>query len=173
MRAPGTRGSLVGPCDPLNRGLSRGGFRLGLRGGRRGGFQLKRTSRRSRRAPAKPTAPSGSSAAARGTSCTTTTSTASGPPASNGDATWTAAASGRSAAARRPRCAREAGGGAEPLGRPSAPATRPRVPGPGTLCLLAFEKYQKLVYQLGFLTLKDKEGSGKWFGKKGRAPQQC
>lgn len=58
---------------------------------------------RSRRARARPTAPSGSFAAAPGTSCATTTSTASGRPAGSGGATWPAAASGRSAAAPKPR----------------------------------------------------------------------
>lgn len=188
--APGTGGGLVGPYDRLNRAPSRVGFGLGPRGGRCSGFQLRRTTRRSRRAPAKPTMPSGSSAAALGTSCTTTMSTASGRPASSGGATWTAAVNGRIAGARRPRCAREAEGGgvgvalsslgASP-GRPNAQATPRHVPGPGTLerspagglpLFVHFSpgKYQKLDYQLDFQTLKDKEESGKWFGKKGRAP---
>lgn len=151
-----------------------GGFGLELRSGRRSGVRLKRPSRRSRRAPAKPTAPSGSSAAAPGTSCATTTSTGSGRRASSGGATWTAVSSGRSAGARRLRCAREAGVGARP-GRPSAQATLAPAPGPGILestaeglplfVLFLFEKYQKLVHQLGFQTLKDKEVSGEWFGK--------
>lgn len=119
--APGTWGT-----DRLKRGLSREdpGWSSGA-----GGVRLRRPSRRSRRAPAKPTAPSGSSAAAPGTSCTTTTSTESGRRASNGDATWTAVSSGRSAGARRPRCAREAGVGmVGALSRLGAPMPRPPSP---------------------------------------------
>lgn len=94
----GWRVSRVGAGDPgsrVRRSESAGGH-LVLR-------SRPRARPRSRRARARPTAPSGSSAAARGTSCATTTSTASGRHAGSGGATWPAAASGRSAAAPKPR----------------------------------------------------------------------
>ena len=97
--------SAVGPGDPRGQvgRTETGSVRAGRAGAHRVPRSLLRPRPRSRRARARPTAPSGSSAAAPATSCATTTSTASGRPACSGGATWTAAASGRSVAAPRPR----------------------------------------------------------------------